>query len=58
MVSHQLTISEFLAKSCQARPHNVGVVVFIDSSEESDNQQEPDVAITQEKTTCSSMYFH
>ena len=40
MASQQPTIREFLAKSCQARPHsNIASVVLIDdSSEESDDE--------------------
>ena len=30
-------------------------MILIDSSEESDTQQEPDAVATQEKTTCSSI---
>ena len=55
MASKQPTIREFLAKPCQARPYsNVASVILIDdSSEESDNEQEPDAVESQEEATCS-----
>ena len=56
MVSQQPTIREFLAKPHQARPHsNVASVILIDdSSEESEDEQEPDAMASQKEATCST----
>ena len=57
MASKQPTICKFLAKPHQARPYsNVASVILIDdSSEESDDRQEPDAVASQEEATCSEL---
>ena len=55
----QPMMRKFLAKPRQGRPYSnvASVILNGDSSEESDNEQEPDAVASQEEATCSESIF-